>query len=59
MAAPRDPVARVRRPPRSLVEKIQEIAARSPADYAALDVLADTVLKRLDEAEAQHPARSP
>lgn len=35
----------------SLVDKVHEIGARSPADYAALDVLVNAVLARLDEAD--------
>jgi len=50
-------VAPVRRPtrrvPRPLPEKLAEIHDRSPKDYAALEVLADEVLARLDAADRQ------
>jgi len=37
------------RQPRSLADKLREIGLRSPKDLAAFDILADAVLKRLDE----------
>lgn len=41
----------------TLCLKIREIAARSPMDLAALDVLADMVIDRLD-AEQRPPRRT-
>lgn len=49
-----------KRPQKSLGNKLQEIAFRSPKDLAALEVLADLVLERLDrhaQAKAHLPHR--
>lgn len=45
-----------RQTPRTLGDKLQEIAVRSPADLAAFDTLADLVLRELDDEEARRPA---
>lgn len=36
--------------PRSLIEKLSDIADRSPKDYAALLVIVDFIIARLDAA---------
>jgi hypothetical protein len=56
MAAPVPVVRSPSRASQSLVDKVQEIGARSPADYAALVVLADAVLDRLDAADRRPPS---
>jgi hypothetical protein len=50
------PVRHPTRAAQSLDDKLKEIGARSPKDYAALVVLVDEVLKRLD-AGAADPRR--
>lgn len=42
--------------PRTLGDKLQDIARRSPRDLHALDVLADLVLERLDAEQPETPA---